>query len=106
MKIFYVSRNHLKTLSFLRKVKFRNLEEFWASSNNITDLNEISLLQLKESIKKIDLKGNKITNIDNIIEIASQFKSLKEINLEDNQLELNNDTIIKELKAKGIQLEI
>lgn len=106
LKIFYVSRNHLKTLSFLKKVKFKNLEEFWASSNNITDLNEISLLQLKESIKKIDLKGNKITNIDNIIEIASQFKSLKEINLEDNQIEINNDSIIKELKAKGIQLKI
>ena len=89
LKIFYISRNNLSSLSILKNIKFEHLEEFWASFNEITDLEEIENLQSKETIHLINLKGNKITDINNIFEILKPFKNLKEINLEDNPI-INN----------------
>ena len=38
IKIFYISRNKLSSLSILKNIKFENLEKFWAAFNNITNL--------------------------------------------------------------------
>ena len=106
LKIFYISRNHLTSLSFLKKIKFENLEQFWASFNNLTNIKEIENLQSKETIKKINLKGNKISDINNILEIIKPFTYLEEINLEDNLIKILDQNIIQGLKDREVKIKI
>ena len=106
LKIFYISRNHLTSLSFLKKIKFENLEQFWGSFNNLTNIKEIENLQSKETIKKINLKGNKISDINNILEIIKPFTYLEEINLEDNLIKILDQNIIQGLKDRGVKIKI
>lgn len=106
LEILYISRNQLNNLSFIKNIKFEKLKEFWVSFNNIVDLKEIENLQYKETIKRIILKGNKISNIENILDVVKNFKNLKEINLENNPIKLINDNILQKLKEKEIQLKI
>ena len=107
LKIFYISRNKLSSLSILKNIKFENLEKFWASFNNIMDLKEIENLQSKETIQLINLKENKISDINNIFEILNPFTNLEELNLEDNPINyINKQLLIEEFKAKGIKLII
>jgi Leucine-rich repeat (LRR) protein len=106
LEILYISRNQLNNLSFIKNIKFEKLKEFWVSFNNIVDLKEIENLQSKETIKKIILKGNKISNIKNILDVVKNFKNLKEINLENNPIKLINDNILQKLKEKEVQLKM
>ena len=106
IKTFYISRNKLTTLSFLEKLKFENLEEIWPSFNYLEDLKEIQYIQSKKTIKKISLKGNKIKNIDNILDIIKDFPSLREIILENNPINFIDENIKKKLKEKNIIFKI
>ena len=67
LKIMYISRNNLSSLKFLKDVICKNLESFWAINNNITDYNDILELPYKSNIIKINLKGNKIKYIDDLL---------------------------------------
>ena len=107
LKILYISRNKLSSLSILKNIKFENLEKFWASFNNITDLKEIENLQSKETIQLINLKENKISDINNIFEILNPFTNLKELNLEDNPINnINKQILIEKFNDKGIKLKL
>ena len=105
---FYISRSLLPSISFIKKIKFENLKEFTANFNQITNLNEISDFndKAKETLEKIFLKGNKISNFDNIENIIKDFKKLEEINLEDNPINFNNyQDIIKKIETeRGIKI--
>ena len=54
LKTFYISRSLLSSLSFIKKINFENLEEFIASFNQLTNLNELSYFndKAKKSLKK------------------------------------------------------
>ena len=107
IKILYISRNKLSSLSILKNIKFENLEEFWASFNNIKDLKEIENLQSKETIKIINLKKNKISDISNICEIIKLFPNLKTLNLENNPINcIEKEILIEKLRKKGIELKM
>lgn len=98
---FYISRSLLPSISFIKEIKFEKLEEFIANFNQLTNLNEITYFnaEAKKSLKKIYLKGNKISNFDNIENIIKDFKKLEEINLEDNPINFNDyQEIIKKLE--------
>ena len=102
LKTLYISRNNLTSLSFLQYIKFENLEEIWPSFNNIEDWKEIENIQQREKIKKINLKGNKISNIDDILDIIKEFPNLKELILENNPINSVDEKIINQFKEKKI----
>ena len=108
LKKFFISRSLLSSISFIKKINFENLEEFIANFNQLTNLNEISYFnaQAKQTLKRISLKGNKISNFDKIDIIIKNFKNLKEINLEDNPIDFKKykELIEKLEKEKGIKI--
>ena len=86
LKTMYISRNNLSSLSFLENVFCENLVSFWAINNNLTNYDDILKLPFKEKINKINLKGNKINNIDNLLDFIKHFPNLKELILLDNPI--------------------
>ena len=106
IKTLYISRNKFTSLSFLENIKFENLKEIWPSFNEIKDWKEIKYIQSKETITKINFKANKISNIDDILEITKFFPSLKELILENNDIKPIDNNIINEFKEKNIILKI
>ena len=106
IKTLYISRNKFTSLSFLEKIKFKNLKEIWPSFNEIKDWKEIKCIQSKKTITKINFKANKISNIDDILEITEYFPSLNELILENNDIKTIDNNIINEFKKKNIILKI
>ena len=105
----YISRNNLSSLNFLENVYCKNLLSFWAINNKLTDYNDILKLPFKNKLNKINLKGNKINNIDNLLDFIKHFPNLKELIMEDNPINLENpenQKIIKEIKKTNIELVI
>ena len=101
--VLYLNRSNLSSLNFIDKISCPNLKSIWAIYNNLTDYNDIKKIQYKEKITNINLKGNKIQNIDNILEFISYFPCLKRINLDENKINLEdikNKKIIEEVKRK------
>ena len=76
LKIFYFSRNKIDNLKYLENIKFKRLEEFWAISNQITNIKEIMYINGKENIKILNLKQNNINNFNEFIDIIVFVKSL------------------------------
>ena len=105
----YISRNNLSSLSFLKNIFCENLVSLWAINNNLTDYNDILNLPFKDKIKKINLKNNKINNIDNLLKFVKDFPKLKELVLINNPIDLEspiNKKIIKEIKKKNIDISV
>lgn len=101
LKIFYISRNQLSDLKCLENKKFNELLEFWAISNNITNIKEITKIQGIEKIRKINLKQNKISNFQDLFDIVPSFPSLTELELVDNGISQKEaDDMVKEIKDK------
>ena len=101
LKILYLSCNNIsneKFLSFIEKLNCKNLEEFWFYSNKIE--NYFPLTKYTK-LKKINLKGNKISKIDDLLDFISYFEDLDSINLLDNKIDRNNknnEEILKKVK--------
>ena len=75
----------------------------------MTNYNDILELPFKEEIEKINLKGNKINNIDNLLDFIKHFPNLKELIMVDNPINLENpknQKIIKEIEKTNIKLVI
>ena len=109
LEILYISRNNLSSLKFLDKVKCPNLIEFWAINNNLTDYHDILKLPFKKTIKKINLKGNKINNIKDLMKFISFFPNLKELILINNEINIdepNNKKIIEDIKNEYKNLNL
>ena len=108
LKKFFISRSLLSSISFIKKINFENLEEFIANFNQLTNLNELSYFndKTKQTLEKIYLKGNKISNFDKIDNVIKDFKNLKEINLEDNPIDFNKyKELIKKIEnERGIKI--
>ena len=84
LKIFYMSRNKISNLKSLQNINFLRLGEFWAISNNITDIKEIMNINNKENLWKINLKQNKINNFKELLDIIDYFPNLRILNLTGN----------------------
>ena len=84
VKIFYISRNKITNLKCLQDINFLRLGEFWAISNNITDIKEIINIKNKENLWKINLKQNNIKNFNELFDIIDKFPNLTILNLTGN----------------------
>ena len=85
LKTFYISRNKITNLKCLQGINFLRLDEFWAISNNITDIKEIMNIKNKENLWKINLKQNDIQNFYELFNIIKYFPNLQILNLTDNK---------------------
>ena len=102
LKIFYMSRNKITNLKSLENINFLRLDEFWAISNNITDIKEIMNIHKKEKLWKINLKQNNINNFKELFNIIDYFPNLQIINLTGNDQisEKEVDEMKKKIKEK------
>ena len=110
LKIFYFSRNKINNLKYLENIKFKRLEEFWAISNQITNIKEIIKLNRKENLKIINLKENQISNFNELPDIIINFPKLKKIIIKDNGIKesdvLKTKNTIKEKYNLDIEIII
>ena len=86
IKTFYFSRNKITNLKYIKNIKFKRLEKFWAISNQISDIKEIMYIQNKENVKIINLQNNQIYNFNDLFDIIGDFPNLKELKLSNNYI--------------------
>ena len=108
LETFYISRNQISDLKCLKNINFIRLREFWAISNNITDINEIMNINGKENIRKINLKQNPINNFQELFNIIENFRNIKELGFVDNNITKEEavDMEIRIKNAHNIDLKI
>lgn len=89
LKILYLNCNNLSNLSFVEKLNcnIENLEEFWLTSNDISEF--YPLIKFNNLIKII-LKDNIISNIDKLVDFVKHFNKLKIIDFTENEIDKNN----------------
>ena len=109
LKIYYISRNNIDNLSYIENIKFKRLENFFSMKNNISDIKEIMKIKGKENLKLIDLRGNKIKNFNELIDIISEFPKLERLVVKNNK-DIKETQVIemkKKIKEKyNFELEI
>ena len=109
LKIYYISRNNIDNLSYIENIKFKRLEKFFSMKNNISDIKEIMKIKGKENLKLIDLRGNKIKNFNELIDIISEFPKLERLVVKNNK-DIKETQVIemkKKIKEKyNFELEI
>ena len=110
IKKLYISWNSFNSLKLFEKIYFSQLESFYLigkdDKNYLTDINELKNLKVNESLKKINLKNQKIGNLKDLIEfIPSCFPGLKCLNLEKNGIEENEikNVLMEIKKIKGFK---
>ena len=119
IKKLFINGCQFNTLKPFEVIDFQNLKQFWArgyeeenykeGTNDIylTDIKEINYINKKDNIKKIVLKGNRIKNIEELINIIPKFPQLELLNLEFNGFDKEKDKekiekVNEELKEKGL----
>ena len=118
LEYLYLNKSNLSSLFFLKDINCPNLVSFWARENHLTDYKEISELKYKDKLKRINLKDNDISNIDDLIVFISNFPSLNSLNssnisnilvFANNKINLDNDRnkqIIKEIHNAYYNLKL
>ena len=98
LKKLNLSWNNLISLSFLEIEKFWNLEEVHLSNNYLI---EFKKLRGCKGLKIINLKKNKINDINNLNEFLKEFPNIEKMILIDNNIDLDdieNEKIINKAK--------
>ena len=88
LEIIYLSKNNLKSLSFIKNLNLPNIKQFWAYYNFIKDYYP---LKNYKTLKIINLRHNEIDNIDNLISFVESFEKLKELDISENEFDLNDE---------------
>ena len=100
LELLYLSGNKLNSLDFIDCLYCPNLLEIWLARNEIK---EYEPLNKYKNLKKINLKENKIAQINNLESFVESLNNLKEMNLTCNQIDIKNKinkNIIKRIKKK------
>ena len=109
IEFLYLNRNNLFSLGFLKDLECPNLISFWAIENHLIDYNDLPKLKYKDKIQRINLKDNKIKNIDNLLEFISEFPNLEYLVLVNNEINWNekkNNKLIEEVNNKYKNLKL
>jgi len=100
LQILYLQTNNLSSLSFIDDLELPNIKEIWMKGNK---LNEFYPLSKYKTLNLINLRGNCIKNIDELNSFIAKFNQLKEIDIKDNNIDFNdknNENIILEIQNK------
>ena len=82
-------------IQFINELKCTNLKDIWLRNNAISNLNITINNELKNSLIKLNLRGNQISDITNLKNFVDQFTNLKEFVISDNKIDLNNNDNLK-----------
>ena len=85
LEILYLNQNNINSLSFIEKLELPNLKEIWLNYNN---LENYELLTKFKNLQRIELKNNKITNINNLYDFVKKFLKLQKINIKGNNFDI------------------
>ena len=100
LKILYITSNGFTTFKPFENIHFKKIEQIWARGDIkkgfITDITEINYFNRKEKIKQINLKKNKINNIEKLPSIIKNFPKLKILNVEDNNIDYDKIKYVQE----------
>jgi len=98
LKKLYLCSNNLTSLFFVENMNCINLEEFWLSNNQLKEFYDLKKFK---KLKVIGLKGNKICNINNLVDFVQEFSNIEKIILSENIIDVDNsdnDMIIEKAK--------
>ena len=107
LKFLYISYNGLKSLKIFENIDFIQLEEFWAmgdpNKGYLEDIREIKHLKNRNgTLKVINLKKNKIKNIEELVDIMPSFKNLEFLDISDNGIPKDKfKSVLGKIKEKG-----
>ena len=93
----YLNNNSLDNLCFIDKLQSQKLEKITLNNNNI---NIIKISNEYNNLKVIEIKNNKIRDLDSINNIINKLPKLKIINLKGNEINfknINNQNIFKDI---------
>ena len=88
----------MTSLFFVENMNCINLEEFWLSNNQLKEFYDLKKFK---KLKVIGLKGNKICNINNLVDFVQEFSNIEKIILSENIIDVDNsdnDMIIEKAK--------
>lgn len=104
LETLYISRNNLSTLSFMQNIKLEKLKKFWSIQNSLTNIEQLNYLKDIKTLENINLKNNKITDINNLLKIIKNFPNLQELNLQGNNIDINKYKYIIQKAREKIKL--
>ena len=79
----------------MENIKFVRLQEFWAISNQITDIKQLMHIDGKQNLEIINLKDNQINNFNEFIDIVEFFPKLKKLTLTKNKINIPESEAIE-----------
>ena len=104
LKILYLNSNNIHSLSFIKSLNCKNLEEIWFMNNYIESFIE---LERFKNLKIINLKKNKIKDISKLEEFVNKLPNLEKIILSENKIDKEtNIKILSKIKERQIKIEL
>ena len=108
LNTLYLKGNDIDSLDFIEELQCESVKDIWLRNNAISNLDIKINNKLKDSLIKLNLRGNQISDITKLKEFVNQFTKLEELVISDNKIDLNNnenlvilDQIIDERQKKG-----
>jgi hypothetical protein len=78
LEIIYLQGNNLNSLNFIEDLKLPSIKEFWLSNNQLT---EFEPLKKFKTLEVIEMKNNKVSDIEELDTFIKYLPNLKRINL-------------------------
>ena len=95
LKIFHLNSNYLSSLSSLKEIKFEQLKEIYLNGNELTSFDG---LENFSNLTKIEIRNNKINDIDALGDFIKKMPMLKKINLSGNRINIKSEKNIKKIE--------
>ena len=95
LKIIRLNGNGLHSLDFVKYLECKNLEQFYAQNNNITNYEPLTKFK---TLKIINLSKNPINNIEHLNDFINSFVQLEKLFLENTEIDKNNKKYDKSIE--------
>lgn len=100
LKKIYLNNNSLEYFEFIDKIQSKKLEKIILNNNNI---NKFEITIEHKNLTIIEIKNNKICNLDSLNNVINKCPKLEIINLKGNEINfknINNKSIFKDIILK------
>ena len=95
LKILHLNNNKLGSLSSIKEIESEKLEEIYINNNELETFEELVKFT---TLTKVEIKNNKINNLNNLEDFFNKLPKLKKINLKGNRIyskdERNSEKLI------------
>lgn len=98
LKILHLNNNKLSSLSSIKEIESEKLEEIYINNNELETFEELVKFT---TLTKVEIRNNKINNLNNLEDFINKLPKLKKINLKGNRI----NSINKRNSGKLISLK-